>query len=172
MKIFENRPKLAALAAAPLFAFAIAFIVGGAVTDKAMAQTPGGGSSTQSFAVGGFTTSVTLEHVAFAAHNNPKKPGVYAGYVVQEYVDGTSNSGSVSCVTVISDNVAVVSFRVDHGVSTPGTFRTFFVQDNGQPTQPFGPDGYEDCGASNGNCDCQNFVGYEPTARGNIVVSP
>jgi hypothetical protein len=168
MKMFENRTKLAALVATPLIAFAIA-LIGGAFTDKAMAQNPSGGNSAQSFAVGGFTTFFSQEHVAFAAHNNPKKPGTYAGHVVQEYVDGTSNSGPVTCVQVFGTQ-AVVSFSVNNGVN-PNTFRSFIVTDGGEPRMQTSPDAYQDCGQTNGNCDCQNGFN-EPVYRGNIVVSP
>ena len=171
MKIFENRTKLAALAAAPFFALAIAFIVGGAVTDKAMAQNPSGGNSASSFAVGGFTTAFSQQHVAFAAHNNPKKPGVYAGHVVQEFVNGTSNSGPVTCV-MVNVNEAAITFYVNNGVNQ-GTFRTFYVADNGEPTMGVSPDTYQDCGETTANCDCQNaMTGFESVYRGNIVVSP
>ena len=169
MKILKNRTKLAALAAAPLFALAIAFIVGGAVTDKAMAQNPSGGNSASSFAVGGFTTFFSQEHVAFAAQTNPKKPGTYAGHVVQEFIDGTSNSGPVTCLSV-SGNVAVVSFYVKNGVNQ-GTFRTFVVEDNGEPTMQMSMDTYQGCGLSNGDCSGSCF-GPENVLRGNIVVSP
>jgi hypothetical protein len=158
--------KLAALGAAVLVTGAFALLVG-AFTDKAMAQNPSGGNSDSSFAVGGFTTMVTGQHVAFAAQSNPKKPGTYAGHVVQEFIDGTSNSGPVTCLSV-SGNFAVISFAVKNG---QGPYRTFVVEDNGEPTMQMSMDTYRDCGLSNGDCS-GNCPAPENVLRGNIVVSP
>jgi hypothetical protein len=90
---------------------------------------------------------------------------------VQEYVDGTFNSGPVTCLIVFgSGNTALVSFYVNNGAN-PGTFRTFQVTDGGEPSMPTSPDAYKDCAESAGGCDCGSGF-TEPVVRGNIVVSP
>jgi hypothetical protein len=118
MKFFENRTKLAALAAAPLLALAIAFIFGGALTQHASAQNP---PSSKVFAVGAITTA-TFEHVAFSAHTEPKTNLATAvtGYVVQEYTDGTaSNSGPVTCFNVDGTTAFIRGNYVRGKISSP-----------------------------------------------------
>jgi hypothetical protein len=173
MKTLENESdrattlfpsKLAAFAAAPLLALAIA-LIGVAFTQHASAQTS---SSSRQFAVGGFTTAT--EHVAFAAQFNPRS-GVAIGYVVQEFtVAGGSDSGPVFCLQV-SGNMATVSFHVKNGPDA-GTDRTFTVMDNGEPSAVnTSMDVYQDCGTDGGSgCNCQGGM-MENVLRGNIIVS-
>jgi hypothetical protein len=180
MKMFENRPKLAALAAAPMMAVAVALAFG-TLAGRAVAQNPSGGNSASMFAVGGFTT--LTQHVDFAAQNNPKKPGTYAGHVVQDD-SGVQRSGPVTCLTV-SGTVARVQWRVTRSDNSTelNTLRQFDVMDNGQPMMGTGmsTDNYDDRGLCNQNIDCLVNCCNCPSSpmaptgailRGNIVVSP
>lgn len=160
MKTSQNRTKLAALAAAPLLALAIA-IIAGTFTQHASAQTP---NSNKPFAVGGFTT--VSEHVAFAAQTNPKTLAP-TGHVVQELPTGT-NSGAVTCFQPMG-NMATISFYVKTGPDA-GQYRTFTVVDGGEPKMGVSPDMYADCGNQNSNCGTDNCMA-QPIVRGNIVVS-
>jgi hypothetical protein len=167
MKMFENRTKLAALVATPLIAFAIA-LIGGAFTQHASAQTP---NSKKPFAVGAITTgsgTTVIEHVAFAAQQNPKTtdPMAATGHVVQELATGT-NSGKVTCFQP-NGNTATITFLVDKGPNA-GMYRSFFVIDLGEPSMGVSPDQYYGCGATNTNCGGSCM--YQPILRGNIVVS-
>jgi len=161
MKSVEHKTKLAALAAAPLLALAIA-LIGGAFTDKAIAQTP---TTNKPFAVGAFTT--LTEHVAFAAQTNPKT-NLPSGYVVQELASGT-NSGAVKCFQP-SGNMATISFFVNRGPDA-GNYVSFIVVDNGEPTMGVSPDMYSDCGnQGSSNCGTSNCMA-QTIVSGNIVVS-
>jgi hypothetical protein len=152
--------KLAAIAVVPVLALTIA-LIGGAFTDKAMAQQP---NSNKPFAVGGFST--LTEHVAFAAQMNPKT-GAPIGHVVQELATGT-NSGKVMCFQT-GGNTALITFFVDKGPDA-GMYRTFLLGDGGEPSMGISPDEYYECGNQNNNCETANCT-FQPISRGNIVVS-
>ena len=118
--------------------------------------------------MGAFTTA--LEHVAFAAQSSPKTnlAAAATGYVVQEYTDGTSNSGPVTCFAV-NGTMAFISFLVKNGPDK-GQYRSFIVVDGGQPVMGVPTDSYSDCGNQTNNCFTNNC--YPQTLlRGNIVVS-
>lgn len=83
MKTSPNKTKLAAFAAAPLLAVAVA-LAAGVFTHQATAA-----SNPNVFAVGGFT-AMDLSHVAFAAQQNPQNPRLWFGHVVQEDATGAS----------------------------------------------------------------------------------
>jgi hypothetical protein len=171
MKTSRKTTKLAAFAAAPLFALAITIITS-AVSQHAVAQNP---PSSKTFAVGAITTA-TLDHVAFSAHINPKSNLAtdVSGYVVQEYADGTSNSGPVTCLQTFSNTMANITFLVKNGPDQ-GQYRTFIVVDGGQPVMGVPTmDRYSDCGNQNiicggGGAACTDAL--QPPIRGNIVVS-
>lgn len=169
MKMFENGTKLGAFAAAPLLALAIAIITG-AFTQHAAAQNP---PSSKIFAVGAITTA-TLEHVAFSAHNhNPNLATAVSGYVVQEYTDGTSNSGPVTCLQLFGNTTANITFMVKNGPDQ-GQYRSFIVVDGGQPVMGVPTmDRYSDCGNQTNNCGggVTCTAALQPPIRGNIVVS-
>ena len=178
MKMFENRTKLAALAAVPLLALAFAVAVG-VFTHEAAATPPSGGGSAgnsgNEFAVGGFTL-VTGDHVSFAAHQNPQQPDTYSGYVVQDTTAG-SRSGPVFCLYV-NGNEARVVWTVKHSdFGDPANqIRSFDVTDNGEPVMNMmSPDSYTDlgpCGKITPNCSCgtTNGGGMPDIIHGNIVV--
>lgn len=111
MRMSQNRTKIAALAAAPVLAVAVA-LTGGVFTHHAVAA-----ASLEQVAVGGITL-MDGGHVAFAAHvlikNVTTSPTFhYSGYVVQEDAMGNSMSGPVTCAFV-SDNKARVIWTVNH----------------------------------------------------------
>jgi ABC-type phosphate transport system substrate-binding protein len=163
MNIFQSRSRLAVVAAAPVIALTIA-LISGAFIQHASAQHP---KPSTPFAVGGFTTMVSGEHVAFAAHFNAAHPG----YVVQQFSSGLADSGPITCLTegMNGPRTATITFYVKNGPDV-GTYRTFKVADNGEPTMQMSTDMYQDCGTDGGGgCSCQN--GYmESVLRGNIVV--
>ena len=164
MKIFENKSKLAVLAATPVLAIAFALAVG-VFTNQAGA-TPAGNSN-NAFAVGGITT---LDgHVAFAAHLNPQNGNVN-GHVVQDSM-GVSRSGPVTCVTVMNSNMAVVVWTVNHSDNSLeiGQIRSFEVTDNGPPQMGVSPDLFCDRGCFNNSCTTFFGCGTMPV-HGNIVV--
>jgi hypothetical protein len=170
MKIFENKSKLAVLAATPILALALG-LVGSAFTNQAAAKPPtGGGSagnSNNSFAVGGITTFDG--HVAFAAHRNPQNGNVN-GHVVQDSFR-TSRSGPVDCLTVVG-NHATILWHVTHSDNTGeiGQYRLFEMCDFGPPTTGGVPaDYFYDWGNSNTDCSSNQTCG-NPFIHGNIVV--
>jgi hypothetical protein len=169
MKIFENKSKLAVLAATPCLAIAFALAVG-AFTQQAAAKPPTGGgpagNSNNSFAVGGITTFDG--HVAFAAHRNPQNGNVN-GHVVQDSF-GVSRSGPVLCLTVIG-NHATILWQVTNSDNTGeiGQQRLFEMCDNGEPTGGVPPDNFYDWADSNNDCSSYQYCG-SPFIHGNIVV--
>jgi hypothetical protein len=180
MKIFENRPKLAALGAAILVTGAFAALLG-SFSGQAVAASGGNSSNTHMFAVGGFTLTGLdaggITHMAFAAQQNPQHPLVYAGHVVQETATGY-RSGPVQCLSVTvnsttSSTAAVVWKVTQSNISgdNAGDIRAFQVMDNGNPNMGVSPDMYDDRGLSN-DCSTNNMETFEPLVHGNIVVSP
>jgi hypothetical protein len=164
MKISENKSKLAALAAAPVLALAIALIGGTFATQQALA----GGGGPHQFAVGGFTAMDTSQ-VAFAAQFNPQT-GSYAGHVVQTDMSGVSRHGPVTCLTTDGVSSAVVVWTVtkSDNPADVGTMRAFEVMDGGEP--PTGMDMYKDRGTDTFGCSFDVMGTYVPVVRGNIVV--
>jgi hypothetical protein len=173
MKIFQSKSKLAAVAAAPVLALAVA-LISGAFTQHASAQTPI--NSNKPFAVGAFT-AMDLSHVAFAAQIVPTKTG-YAGYVVQELSTGQSRSGPVTCVwvafqTATSSSAAIVWKVKNTNISGDmvGEMRSFEVIDNGPPTPGgFSPDMYKNRDLDN-TCGPDGSGSWQGLLRGNIVVT-
>jgi hypothetical protein len=175
MKIFENRPKLAALAATILVTGAFGALLG-SFSGQAVAA-PGGNSSTHLFAVGGFTLTGLdaggITHMAFAAQQNPIHTTVFAGHVVQETATGF-RSGPVICMSESSNTQATVEWTVaNSNISgdVVGETRSFEVQDNGNPVMGVSPDMFKDRG-TDANCNTDNNGTFEPLVHGNIVVSP
>lgn len=163
MKMFENRTKLAALAAAPLAAVALTLAIG-TLTQQAVAASAG--SSNNAFAVGGIATMDG--HVAFAAQRNPQN-GRYAGHVVQDSM-GVSRSGPVYCLTV-NGNMATVIWTVANSdnPNEVGTMRSFEVTDNGEPVMGVSPDLFLDRMDQDNDCSDMQGGGVMPV-HGNIVV--
>jgi hypothetical protein len=166
MKISENRPKLAMIAAIPLLALAFALLLGG-FNGQAVAQSAG--NSNNAFAVGGFLAADGSQ-VAFAAQilPNPNNNNTYAGHVVQTDMSGVSRHGPVTCVTVCPP-MAVVVWQVtkSDNPNDVNQERSFEVMDNGEP--PTGIDIYKDRGIDN-CCGFRMSGSYVPVVRGNIVV--
>ena len=165
MKIFENKSKLAVLAAAPLVAVALTLAIG-----TLTQQTVAAPNLSHGFAVGGFT-AMDLSHVAFAAQIIVKNNFTvnYSGHVVQEDATGASRHGPVYCVYV-SGNQAVVVWTVSKSDFDPnevGTMRSFEVIDGGEP--PAGMDMYKDRQTAENRGPDTNGI-FQPILRGNIVV--
>jgi len=168
-----NRSKLAALAAATLVASAFALFVGAFITQQAVAST----TNTHMFAVGGFTLTGLdaggITHMAFAAQQNPVHATVFAGHVVQETTTGF-RSGPVQCMSESSSTQATVEWKVTNSNingDVIGEFRSFEVQDNGNPVMGVSPDMFKDRGTDS-SCNTDNNGTFEPLVHGNIVVSP
>jgi hypothetical protein len=174
MKLFQCRVNLAAVAAAPVVALAIA-LVSGAFTQHASAQTP---TTKHPFAVGAFTTMIG-DNFAFAAQKNPQS-GALAGYVVQNVAAGGTRSGYVNCLDVDSTTgKARIQWHVTHSTvssSEVGHNRQLDVTDMGEPNgiTP-GPDEYDD----DGDCNTMSFCstcgtapegGIAMVVHGNIIV--
>ena len=173
MKALITRPRLAALAATPLMAAAVALAICTAIQP---AEAASAGSSNNEYAVGG--TSFMPGHLAFAAQKNPQN-GSVTGYVVQEDAMGNSFSGKVECLTTLNGNMAHVVWRIAHtdnpGLYPVGQQRQFDVTDNGQPMMGMPTDQFADqgpCGMySQPTCNCSKVCsGGAYPARGNIVV--
>jgi hypothetical protein len=171
MKIFEQKSKFAALAAAPVLAVAFAIAVG-TFTHQAGATPPTGGgsagSSTNAFAVGGISL-LDGDHLAFAAQLNPKT-GAVAGHVVQDAAT-VSRSGPVTCVTFYNGNQATIGWMVKNSTNSMeiGTFRSFEVTDNGEPVMGVSPDSFLDRMNMDSDCSDMSGGGVMPV-HGNIVV--
>jgi len=181
MKISENRPKLAALAAAALVTAGLAVVVGG-FTGQAVASPPSGGGSAgksnNAFAVGAFT-AMNGDHFAFAAQKNPQTGLLQAGHVVQDVVSGGTRSGKVTCLTVDSSSgKATIQWTVDHSTvnsSEVGQTRELDVTDVGEPNGVTpGPDEYTDDGDCSmtmcNGCNNPPEGGMMLVVHGNIVV--
>jgi hypothetical protein len=173
MRIFGNKSKLAALAVAPVLVLVL-MLAGGVFINHAVAG-PSAGNSNNAYAVGGFTVMTTFEHVAFAAHQNPKSPTAWTGHVVQDTATG-SRSGPVFCVAVDTSGMypkARVIWEVKQSdFNDVGAIRQFDVTDRGEPVMGVPPDLYTDrleC-ALGGDCDCLAGDGFNPLLHGNIVV--
>lgn len=173
MNALGNKPKVAALAAAPLLLAALALVIGLTIQPAGAASA---GSSNNEYAVGG--TSFMPGHLAFAAQKNPQN-GSVSGYVVQEDAMGNSFSGKVTCLYTMNGDMAHVVWRIDHtdnpGAYPVGQMRQFDVTDNGQPTMGMSPDQFLDQGNCGGysqpSCTCSKVCsGGAYPARGNIVV--
>ena len=175
MKISESRSKLAVLAAAILVTGAFAVLLG-SFSGQAVAAS-GGNSSTHLFAVGGFTLTGLdgggITHMAFAAQQNPVHATVFAGHVVQETATGF-RSGPVQCMSESSSTQATVEWKVTNSNISGdviGEFRSFEVQDNGNPVMGVSPDMFKDRGTDS-SCNTDNTGTFEPLVHGNIVVNP
>jgi hypothetical protein len=166
MKIFENKSKLAVVAATPIMAVALALVVGSVTA----AKPPGpAGNSNVRFAVGGITTFDG--HVAFAAQQNPQN-GNYTGHVVQDSF-GVSRSGPVDCLTVVG-NHATILWHVTQSDNSGeiGQQRLFEMCDDGSPSGGVPVDYFFDWGNSNNDCSSYQYCGSLIIHRNIVVKGP
>jgi hypothetical protein len=161
MRTLGNKSKLTAFGAATLVAFALALVV-------STHQVRGGGASFQGIAVGGISLT-DGDHLAFAAHENPKN-GAINGHVVQDAVM-VQRSGPVTCVNFYNGNQATIGWTVTNSTvsSEIGQFRTFEVTDGGEPVMGISPDLFLDRMTMDQDCSDMSGGGVMPV-HGNIVV--